>query len=91
VIVQRAVDLEPAAVRQRLDDLLVGQHQLRRERTWPQAMQWRRRTDPLGWMQRTIRDFSGRAPLGRDERRLAVRPAIVRAPTHTRGSRPTQV
>jgi hypothetical protein len=67
VVVQRAVGLEATAVLQRLDHLLVGQHQLRRERTWPNAMQWRRRTDPLGWMQRTIRNFSGQAPLGKSE------------------------
>lgn len=67
VVVQRAVDLEPAEVLTRLDTLLVDQHQLRRERTWPSAMQWRRRRDPLGWMQRTVRNFSGQAPLGKSE------------------------
>jgi hypothetical protein len=65
VIVQRAIELEPAEVLRRLDDLLVGQHQLRRERTWPSAMQWRKRTDALGFIQRTVRNFSGQAPLGK--------------------------
>jgi len=93
VIVQRAVDLEAAAVLARLDDLLVGQHQLRRERTWSQAMQWRRRTDPLGWMQRTIRNFSGQAPLGKSEVITAVvapieeRRAIVRLTLDRSGER----
>jgi hypothetical protein len=30
-------------------------------------MQWRRRTDPLGWIQRTIRNFAGQAALGKSE------------------------
>jgi hypothetical protein len=63
VVVQRAVDINSATVLLRLDELLVAQHQLRRERTWPNAMQWRRRTDPFGSMQRRMRNLAGQAPL----------------------------
>ena len=90
VVVQRAVDLSPEEVLKRLDALLVGQHQLRRERTWPAAMQWRKRTDALGWINRTVRNFSGQAPLGKataitavttpvEERRCIVRLTLDRA------------
>lgn len=64
VIVQRAVELAPDEILKRLDDLLVGQHQLRRERTWPAALQWRKRTDAIGLVQRTVSNLSGQAPLG---------------------------
>ena len=81
VIVQRAIELAPDEVLTRLDDLLVRKHQLRRERTWPAAMQWRKRTDAIGFVQRTVSNLSGQAPLGKAASITAVTSAVDT--THT--------
>jgi hypothetical protein len=94
VIVQRVLPLDPTAALGRIDELLVSQHHLRRERTWSHAMQWRRRTDPFGSIQRSLRNLVGQAALGKsevitavvapvDERRTIVRLTLERSSQRT--------
>lgn len=65
VVVERLVSLDSAATLDRLDQLLVRQHQLRTRRTRPGAREWQKRTGKIGAAQRAAMAVTGDAGLAK--------------------------
>jgi len=72
VAVDRVVDVDVDTALARIDELLVRQHQLRRERGGPGRGEWGRRRGVAGTVLRTLKQLGGDAGLRRAERVVAV-------------------
>jgi hypothetical protein len=93
VTVERVVNLDERSTLRRLDELLVAEHHLHRPRVFDDRMEWRKRTDMAGMMQRAARGLSGGAQLGAvariEARSSMVDPgcSIIRLSADRRGQR----
>lgn len=63
VVVERVVALDAAAAMQRLDALMVREHQLRTRRTRPDSREWHKRPGAVGAVQRAAKTAAGDAGL----------------------------
>jgi hypothetical protein len=65
VVVERVLGLDAAAALERLDALMVREHQLRTRRTRPNSREWHKRTGAVGAVQRAAKSAAGDAGLSR--------------------------
>jgi hypothetical protein len=72
VSAERVLDLDADTALSRIDELLVRQHQLRRERGAAGRGEWGRRRGVAGTLRRTLKQLGGDAGLRRAERVIAV-------------------
>ncbi len=93
VVVEREVPGDSVRSIVSIDAWLVTAHHMRRDRRLADGAEWRRRTDPAGRVQRSMRSFTGEGGLGRT-RAVAARAAdlpggrsVVRLAVDRRGPR----
>ena len=73
---ERVVGVPVAAALDRLDDLLVREHQLRPTRARGQVREWRRKDGPIGSLQRAAKSLAGDATLSKARRVEAAASAV---------------
>lgn len=76
VVSERVLALDANAAINRLDELLVRQHQLRTKRTRPNAREWHKRKGTVGAVQRAALAVTGEAGLSRVARVQATASAV---------------
>lgn len=65
VVVERVLDLDAAAAMDRLDALMVREHQLRTRRNRPMSREWHKRAGAVGAVQRAAKTAAGDAGLSK--------------------------